>query len=180
MAAFHRVDLLLKAATEVIRVTHDVHFLIVGSGKQIDALKEFTRDKVLEKWVTFTGRVSYDEVPEYCGAMDICVIPNATWYGSPTKLFEYAATGNAVIAPRIGPIQELIRDGENGMLTEVANPGDLAKKILSLARDPLLGKKLGMALRQEILNNHTWSKNTEKLINIVDSVRLNNNFYHGI
>jgi len=127
----------------------------------------------LEKAVTFAGRVPYEEVHEYAGAMDICVIPYATWYGSPTKLFEYGASGKPVIAPRTGPIQELLRDGENGILTEVGDPEDLAQKILALARTPILGKKLGIQLREEILLNHNWRRNTEKLINIFESIKQN-------
>jgi len=180
MPAYQRVDLLLQAAIEISRVSNDIHFLIIGDGKKLGDLQCLANNNSLGKWITFTGRVAREEVPEYCGAMDICVIPNATWYGSPTKLFEYAALGKAIIAPRVGPIQELIRHGENGMLTELGNPTDLADKILSLAKDPSLGTKMGMALREEIRDNHTWSKNTDKLINIVTSVRSNNNFYQGV
>jgi glycosyltransferase involved in cell wall biosynthesis len=171
MAAYHRVDLLLQAAIKVHQVSDNIHFLIVGDGEKMSDLKRFASAHMLEQCVTFTGRVPYKEVPEYCGAMDICVIPHATWYGSPTKLFEYAATGKPVIAPRIESIQELIRYGENGLLTELNDSKDLADKILTLAANPLLGQKLGRALHQEILRTHTWSKNTDKLIHIFESIK---------
>jgi len=172
MAAYHRVDLLLQAAMELRRVRNNIHFLIVGSGQRMKDLKRFATDNKLENWVTFTGRVPYEEVPEYCGAMDICVIPHATWYGSPTKLFEYAASGKPVIAPRIGPIEEVIRDGENGMLAEVGDVKDLCSRILTVAENPLLGQTMGMQLREHILDNHTWDKNTDKLINIFQSSKM--------
>lgn len=173
MAPFHGVDLLLKAAMEVRRVRDDVHLLIVGDGKMMSSLKTFVKQNSLDKTVTLTGRATYGEVPDYCAAMDFCVIPNATWYGSPTKLFEYAACGKAVIGPRLGPIQELIRDGENGMLAEVGNVKDLANRILALAADPALAYRLAMELQQEVLRNHTWDRNTEKLMNIYNCIRTN-------
>ncbi len=173
MAGFHRVDILLQAAIKVSRFSNNIHFLIVGDGKKMASLENFVRENLLEEAVTFTGRVPYEEVHEYVGAMDICVIPYATWYGSPTKLFEYGASGKPVIGPRTGPIREILRDGENGVLTKVSDPEDLAQQILALARNPIFGKKLGIQLREEILLNYNWRRNTQKLINIFEAIKQN-------
>ena len=170
MSPYMRVDLLLRAAMEVGRVPNNIHFLIVGDGETMSDLTLFAKDNRLERLVTFTGRVPYEEVPEYCGAMDICVVPHATWYGSPTKLFEYAATGKPIIAPRMQSMQDLIRHGENGILTEVDDVGDLTKNILNLASNPLLRHTLGMKSREEMVRQ-TWSRNTDKLIDIFKSIR---------
>jgi glycosyltransferase involved in cell wall biosynthesis len=171
MAPYQRVDLLLRAAVEVHRRSQDVHFLIVGDGAGMAALKRFVAENTMEDFITFTGRVPYNEMPEYCGAMDVCVIPHATWYGAPTKLFEYAASGKPVIAASVEPIQELIRDGENGLLAKVGDVEDLAKKILLLSENPGLGGHLGKQLCQEIQREHNWSRNTDKLMEIFDLVR---------
>ena len=171
MASYQRLDLLLKAAIEVRRFSRAVHFFIVGDGAGMSEFTKFVHDNGLENSVTFTGRVSYEDVPEYCGAMDICVIPHATWYGSPTKLFEYAASAKPVIAPRVEPIQELIRDGENGLLTDVGDIGDLAKKILKLGENPCLATRMGKQLRQEVLQNYNWSRNTDRLTEIVAHIK---------
>jgi glycosyltransferase involved in cell wall biosynthesis len=171
MAPYQRVDLLLRAAVEVRRRSQAVHFLIVGDGPGMAALKRLVTDNSLEDAVTFTGRVPYDEMPEYCGAMDVCVIPHATWYGAPTKLFEYAASGKPVIAASVEPIQELIRDGVNGLLFRVGDVECLATKILLLAGSPGIGESLGRKLRQEIQREHNWSRNTDKLMEIFDLVK---------
>jgi glycosyltransferase involved in cell wall biosynthesis len=171
MAPYQRVDLLLRAAVEVHRRSQDVHFLIIGDGAGMAALKRLVGENNMEDFVTFTGRVPYNEIPEYCAAMDVCVIPHATWYGSPTKLFEYAASAKPVIAPRIEPIQELVRDGENGLLVETGNVTMLAEKILTVVRNRDFGAKLGRRLHGEILENHTWNANTDKLIQIVEAIK---------
>jgi glycosyltransferase involved in cell wall biosynthesis len=173
MAPYQRVDLLLRAAVEVRQVANTIQFFIVGDGPGMTKLKHFVKDNSLESSVTFTGRVPYEDVPEYSAAMDVCVIPHATWYGAPTKLFEYAASARPVIAPRIEPIQELVRHGENGFLTEVGDVADLAAKILVLAQDPALRVRLGAKLHKEIMQDHTWDHNTAKLIEIFESVRHN-------
>jgi glycosyltransferase involved in cell wall biosynthesis len=166
MARYHRVDLLLRAAAQISQIAAHISFLIVGDGEKSVELKSFAREHSLEDRVVFTGRVPYEQIPDFCGAMDICVIPHAEWYGSPTKLFEYAAAGKAVIAPAIGPIEELIRDGENGLLTKLADVDDLVAKILTLAGDPALRLKLGINLKQEIVSEHTLSKTTDQLLQI--------------
>jgi glycosyltransferase involved in cell wall biosynthesis len=171
MAPYHRVELLLQAALELRRVSNAVHFMIVGDGRGMSELERFVKDNAMESCVTFTRRIAYSEVPEYVGAMDICVIPHATWYGSPTKLFEYAASGKPIIAPRIGPIQEFIRDGENGVLVEPGNVNQLATKILQLTDDSVLRNNLGAQLKLEISRDHTWDKNTDNLISVFESLR---------
>ena len=47
---------------------------------------------------------------------------------------------------RTGP-EEIIRDGENGLLVSVENPGTMAEAIDRLLGDPALGERLGAAAR---------------------------------
>jgi glycosyltransferase involved in cell wall biosynthesis len=171
MAPYQRADLLLQAAAIVRQAAANVHFLFVGSGNQIEDLQRFVQVQQLDTSVTFTGRVPYEEVPEYCGVMDMCVIPHGAWYASPTKLFEYAATGKPIIAPRLATIQALIKDGENGLLTAIGDVQDLAAKILILVKNPALGQTLGRRLQQEIQANYNWHNNTQILLSIVESLQ---------
>jgi glycosyltransferase involved in cell wall biosynthesis len=55
--------------------------------------------------------------------------------------------GRPVIGARSGGTKELIRDGETGLLFEVANPNDLARKIRHLYENRELVDKLGAAAR---------------------------------
>jgi glycosyltransferase involved in cell wall biosynthesis len=174
MAPYQRVDLLLQAAAVVRQADTNIHFLLVGSSKQTEDLQRFVCAQHLDTCVTFTGRVSYEDVPEYCGAMDMCVIPHGVWYASPTKLFEYAATGKPVIAPRLASIQALIRDGESGLLTAIGDVQDLASKILVLAKNSTFGRAIGRRLQQDIQANYSWRKNTQTLISIVESLQKAN------
>jgi glycosyltransferase involved in cell wall biosynthesis len=173
MAAYHRVDLLLHAAIRMRQISARIHFLIVGAGETSDALQRFARGNSLRDYVSFTGRVPYEQIPDYYAAMDICIIPHAEWYGSPTKLFEYAASGKPVIAPAVGPIEEIIRHGENGLLFQPLELDDLTSKILDLANNALLCQKLGSQLKRHIFEHYTLSQTTTQLINILNSLTLN-------
>ena len=77
-------------------------------------------DLGLEHAVLFTGFVSHTQVSRYVNAADIAVVPvpnmkQEMWL-SPMKLFEYMASGKAIVASSMGQIKDIIKDGENGLL----------------------------------------------------------------
>jgi glycosyltransferase involved in cell wall biosynthesis len=163
-AGWRRTDLLLNAIRDVVNRHREVAALVVGDGKLDQDHLVAGKDGAT---IAFTGKVPYAEVPGYINEMDICVIPNATWYGSPTKLFEYGAMGKAVIAPRYPPIEEVIEDGVSGLLFERENQHDLMRKLESLVDDSGLRKELGRQFQRKIRDQFTWEFNTEAVINAV-------------
>ena len=91
-------------------------------------------------------------------------MPDSNDYGSPVKLFEYMAMGKAVVAPSVGPIEDVIKDGENGILFKKSEVGELAKAIKLLVDDEILRSRVGEKARQSVCQNHTWTKNAEKIL----------------
>lgn len=166
-AGWRRTDLLLEAVQDLVSTHPNVGALVVGDGKaKVTSSERASSPK--ETRVAFTGKVPYVEVPRYVQAMDICIIPNATWYGSPTKLFEYGAMGRAVVAARVPPVQEIIEHGVSGLLFEPNDKGDMLKQIVSLVADRSLRERLGTNLKEKIRTQYTWEKNTKSVIEAVD------------
>ena len=56
---------------------------------------------------------------------------------------EAMALGCPIVAARVGGIPEIIRDGIDGVLHRVGDPGDLAAQILALLDDPARAAELG-------------------------------------
>ena len=162
-AGWRRTDLFLDALSSLARKQPQLAALVVGDGKP----PQDSAANGAPLPVVFTGKVPYAEVPDYIDAMDICVIPNATWYGSPTKLFEYGAMAKMIIAPHYPPIEEIIEDGVSGLLFERENLADLVQKIGLAAANPHLCQQLGHNLRVKIEKNYTWERNTDAVINAV-------------
>ena len=79
--------------------------------------------------------------------------------------------GKPIIASGIGQIAEVIRDGENGLLMEHKDHNDLAGKINLLAGNEDLRRKLGRAARKDAVERFSWTKNAERIIHAVQSVR---------
>jgi glycosyltransferase involved in cell wall biosynthesis len=166
-AGWRRTDLLLEAFQDLVKTHPNVGALVVGDGKAQEASAHPAPSANGAK-VTFSGKIPYAEVPRYINAMDICVIPNATSYGSPTKLFEYGAMAKPVVAPRLPPIQEVIEHGVSGLLFEPNDKDDMLKQITSLVANRPLREQLGTNLKEKIQTLYTWEKNTQSVIEAVD------------
>ncbi len=81
--------------------------------------------------------ISHEDVPRLLATASICVAPaspdenDRPLAGFPTKILEYMACRRAVVAPRRGSVEEVISDGEHGLLF---TPGDADSLALQLAR----------------------------------------------
>jgi glycosyltransferase involved in cell wall biosynthesis len=171
MASWHRVDLLLEALELPVLANDGVRGLLVGDinpGKRQASASQ----KAAGGGTVIAGRVSYEEVPEAIAAMDVCVIANATWYGSPTKLFEYGSMGKAIIAPRFPPIQEVLDDGHTGMLFDPGSAEDLGAKIHDLAAHPEKRALLGRNIQELIHGRYSWARNTASVTERVEAMKV--------
>lgn len=144
---------------EVFAKSDDVSFLFVGDGEFRGQLEQFCRAEHIEDRVVFTGRKPHAEVPALVATMDIAVLLNSNSYGSPMKIFEYLGMGKAVIAPRVGPVTEVLEDGQNGLLIDAGNGAQMAAQILRLVGDRALRERLGRVGRAYVVEHHTWRAN---------------------
>jgi len=164
LRSWHGIDLLMAVIPSVLRVNPRCHFLIVGTGELADQFRNHIRRCQLETNVTFTGRVPHERVLDYVEAMDIALMPNSNEYGSPMKVFEYMAMGKATIAPRLGPLEEIITHDQTGVLVEPGNAEVLTDAICRLSFDRNLRNTLGDAAHSHVLANHTWQINAQRVL----------------
>lgn len=150
----------------VLTQRSDVCFLFVGDGEFRDTLEKFCRSAGFEDCVVFVGRKRHAEIPALIGAMDIAVLLNSNSYGSPMKIFEYLGMQKAVIAPSVGPVTEVLKDGNTGLLITPGDAEQMAKNILQLSADAALRHRLGLAGRTYVVANHTWRRNAMKIVEI--------------
>jgi glycosyltransferase involved in cell wall biosynthesis len=161
---WHGAPVLAEAAT---RVKAPCHFLFIGDGDERAASEaKFVGS---EAPATFTGRIAHNMVAAYLDACDILVAPHvpasdgSDFFGSPTKLFEYLAMARPVVASRLGQIAEIITDGENGVLVEPSDAGQLARALDRLAGDEGLRNRLGQAARETVKEAYTWQHNAARV-----------------
>lgn len=143
---------LLAAVSRIHREIPDLTVLLVGDGTRRGHLQALTQESGLEQVVRFLG--TRRDIPEILQALDVFVMPSR-WEGIPLTLLEAMGCGLPVISTRVGRAPEIIRDGENGRLTPVADSAALAQAILELYREPEKRQQWGDEARRTVKEKYT-------------------------
>jgi len=170
---WHDLDTLLDAFAVVLRSNPDARLVLVGDGTEREKMMKRAADLGIARSVTFTGYVTHADVSRYVNAADIAVVPvpamKQDMWLSPMKLFEYMASGKAVVASAMGQIVNVVRDGENGLLVPAGDGQTLADAINRLIADPDLRGRLGRQAHADALKNHSWEQYLSHLEQILNN-----------
>jgi glycosyltransferase involved in cell wall biosynthesis len=121
-----------------------LRLLIVGSGSMAGELRSQAAARGLAGDCTFvpgTGKVA-----EWLRAIDIFVLPSRSEALS-NSLLEAMACGCCPVASRVGGNVELIRHGENGMLFDSGDAGELSRVLETLVELRVLREQLAARAR---------------------------------
>jgi glycosyltransferase involved in cell wall biosynthesis len=128
------IPALLKAAQMVHAALPAVKFLLIGpiegEGPFAVSAAEIGRHA---GYVIATG--ARTDVPALLAMADLFAFPSEYAEGVPRALMEAALSGLPIVATDIAGCREVIRDGRNGRLTPLRDPGALAGAIEGLLRD---------------------------------------------
>lgn len=177
---WHGTEELVLAFADLLqrfpRKYKNVNLLLIGDGARRHFAENLARELGVEDRCIFTGLVQQFDAAEYLACCDILVAPHVpntdgtSFFGSPTKLFEYMAMGRPIVASRLGQIAEVLRHGETAWLVEPGNPHSLAAGFARLLDDGLLCKTLGESARAEAVSKHTWSVHAANIVRSLQEV----------
>ena len=122
----------------------DIEVWLIGYGPQKDELERFAEGT--NATFEFKGNVPNKELPDLLAQCDAFVLPSL-YEGHPKALIEAMACGLPVLGTRVNGIQEIIRDGENGLLCET-NAAGIRTGLERLLGDAELRRRLGWAGRE--------------------------------
>jgi glycosyltransferase involved in cell wall biosynthesis len=109
----------------------------------------FTQEQVL-RWIE-EGVIECwghrDDMEQVYASSHMVVLPSYH-EGLPKVLLEGAACGRPLIATRVRGCQEVVREGENGLLVPPQNAAALAEALLTLAQDRALRLRMGARGRE--------------------------------
>ena len=162
-----RVDIFIRAASEVVKTVPGVRFCIAGDGNQRGELMAMSRDLGIAPQMEFLGAVT--DVPGTIRAWDIGVISSDS-EGFCNSILEYMASGLPVVATSVGGNSELVEDGVNGFLVPGGDHWALAEKLCILLKDDRLRKDMGEQGRRIIARSYDWPR-------VIDRYE---SFYHEI
>jgi glycosyltransferase involved in cell wall biosynthesis len=110
-----------------------------------EELRRWEEDGVVEWW----GQV--DDMAGVFAQSQVVVLPTYYGEGLPKVLLEAAACGRPLVATRVRGCQEIVRDGENGLLVPPKDPEALALAIVTLLRDSALRSRMGACGRDIVV-----------------------------
>lgn len=125
----------LRAAARLLKDRADILFVLAG-GENAGIATDFQGRNL--------GRVPYGDMPEVTASADISVAPydrsrlrslKLGFFWSPLKIFEALASGVPTITLNVQPLNEIVREGVEGVFFKENDPADLARVITSLASD---------------------------------------------
>lgn len=173
---WHDVATLLKAFAIVLKTHTEARLILIGDGTEREKMTVLSTELGIGHAVQFIGFVGHADVPYFVNAADIAVVPvqkmKADMWLSPMKLFEYMASGKAVVATASGQIKEVVKDGRNGLLVSAGDTENMAEAIGRLAADTDLGVRLGRQAREDAVQNHSWEQYLSRLENVFGDVLL--------
>lgn len=143
---------LIQAVPKIICDKPDVHFLLVGDGPAFDYIKDLVNDLQLENKIILPGEIPPDEVPFYIDCMNVFVIPRPstlqTETAIPLKVLEAMAAGKAIVATRVGALQEILDNRRTALLVKPGDVKDISEAIITLLTNRKLRHKLGVNARR--------------------------------
>jgi len=149
------VPYLIDAMPLVLRKHPDAKLLLIGRGNALEGLKKKVNAMGLEKSVIFSGYMTEEMLKEAYGTCDMFVLPSV-WEVLPIAILEAMASEKPVVCTNAGGDAELVKDGYNGYVVPMRNPGALAEKINALLDDPEKMKSMGQASRRRAETEFDW------------------------
>jgi glycosyltransferase involved in cell wall biosynthesis len=168
------LDLLLAAMRHIVYDLgrEDIHCTLVGSGPELAALRQLAVDHRLADYVTFTGRVSDDELLAVLNTADVCVNPDTVNAmndkSTMNKIMEYMALGKPIVQFEL--TEGRVSAGDASLYARANDPIDFAAKILELLADPERRAEMGRIGRARIENELAWHYGVPSLLAAYDCV----------
>jgi glycosyltransferase involved in cell wall biosynthesis len=164
------ISVLVNAFVRVL-AKHDAHLLIVGKGTEINNLKALVDELDIADKVTFTGRVSDQEIVDLHKVGDMFCMPSPVELQS-IAMLEAMASGKPIVAVDAGPLKELCQNKRNGILCTTDNDKEIAEAILQIISDPVLCAAMGKE-SVKIAKTHDLQKTLDRFEQIYTQVLAN-------
>ena len=133
-------EILLEVAKEAKQSKNKWVFVIAGKGKLQSKLNQTVKREGLEKVVFFKGFVK--DVLPYIKSSDIFVLPSY-YEGMPNAVMEAMGLGKCCVVTSVNGNNELINDGQEGLLVDAGNASALYNAIKRVTDDAVLRDELG-------------------------------------
>ena len=158
---YQGVDHLLAAIPAVVARVPQAYFLVMGYPDE-DQYRQKACDLGVAEYVSFPGRIEYDQAPRYLALGEVAVGPKLSETESNGKLYNYMACALPTVAFDTPPSREIL--GDLGVYAPRGDVSALAAGIVHLLENPEASRQLGLALRQRVVECFSWQNTARQLM----------------
>ncbi|MEM8535638.1 MAG: glycosyltransferase family 4 protein [Chloroflexota bacterium] len=180
--AWHGTLELIRAAVHLLEQGARIRFLLIGDGPD-----RAMAEQMVSEWTDyflFTGAITYEQVPYLLSQATIGIAPFNTqhhpalcaagFFWSPLKVYEYMAAVLPTVTTDIHPLNQVIRDGQEGLLFHEGDVLSLSKKIEQLINQPEHIRIMGEKARKRVADYYSWHQHCAELERILTEMVIQN------
>ncbi len=159
------IDRLLLARA-YLQNKKEFKLIVIGDNNnlqpELQRLTWMSQNLGIQDSVIFAGRVEQEDLPLYYSAADVFVLPSYCESFGLVAL-ESLACGTPVVATKVGGIESIIHEGQNGHLVKGDVPRSIANKIALLLSNPRDRVNSPDAIRESV-TDYCWANVADALI----------------
>jgi len=166
----------LKAFQIAQTILPDMELTFIGSGELGVQMENFVRENGLQDKIVMTGSLPNKEVLQLMAMADIYVQHSVIcpetgdMEGLPVSILEAMAAGLPIISTRHAGIPEAVIEGENGYLVDEFDVKSMAEKMVELAGNEAIRRKMATANSARANTFFHWETERKKLIEVLGLV----------
>ena len=162
------LDLAMHALAELKDLEWE--WCIAGDGPQINVLRSLANELGIQDRITFPGWRSHAELVECYKGSNLFLFPSRH-EGMPNVVLEAMASGLPVVASRIAGNEELVLDGETGLLFPSEDVESLCVALRKLLIDNSQRQKMGNASRRRVEALYSWENTAQRYALLLERVK---------
>ncbi|MFK5879721.1 MAG: glycosyltransferase family 4 protein [Flavobacteriaceae bacterium] len=169
----------LETVIESLKLLNDkipnILLVIVGKSSDDEYLKGLIAKNNLENHVVFEGWQDQSLFASYIMSSAICVSPlhrnqhHDTTYAN--KIFQYMSFAIPILVSDATAQKNLVESTNSGLVHQEKSTEDFADKVVQLFEDKSLRTALGENGKQFIVEEFSWEKTSEKLIQLYSELK---------
>lgn len=160
----------LLGIKNVVDKGYKVRYEIIGEGSAIDELTFIVEKLELRDSVIFRGNLNRAKVKEALEIADVFLLPSLS-EGVSNAALEAMSMEVPTISTKVGGMNEVIANGENGMVINEMQPGEIADSLIYLIENKDAARKLGVNAREAIKRGFSLTNQTEIFLKQYEKLR---------
>jgi glycosyltransferase involved in cell wall biosynthesis len=167
MEKYKGLPLLIKSMKEVWKSAPETYLVIIG--KSTSHTSEIERIIKKEERIVLLPDASDKTKIDALSSSNLLVLPSKLEsFGA--VFLEAWALAKPVIGARTPVIESIIDEGQDGLLLNNLEAGELAKDILFLLKNEDAAKEMGRKGQEKVLRDYTWKEIAQKTMKVYESV----------